>query len=496
MLEALESEIGPDACQRYFRGSACLRVRGTTVEVVLASEFLARNLERRFAGSLRRAAAAALDAPESSPTIEFRVDASRGAAAPASESKPGVEAKGPDADAKPSRGADPASTGARSRARQSWRTLDDYIVGRSNRFAFSAAEQVAAGDRNFSPLFIHGGCGMGKTHLLQGLAERYRRAHPGARVRVMTAEAFTNEFITSMREQSLDAFRQKYRSVDLLCIDDVHFIANKRKTQLELLHTFDAVVVGGLVALASDEHPNDIEQINTGLISRFAQGATVHLAPPDDELRRRILHTMTVQRGLRLDDEALAMLSEHAGREAMRQGRAVSVRDLIGSATQVEAVARLLPDLDGASANGVALVRAAMGLTSGPDARAGSRAGRTMRPVRLDLIIDRVCERLGVTHEEFASTRRSKPVVLARALTVHLAKRLTNHSYPEITRAMARPNHSSIITMHNRIRTQIDQGETTTFGSTTGPIAIRDLVEQLEHLIQRDAVHNGSKRTG
>jgi len=481
----LERIIGTEPCDRYFRAASTLCIRDGAVVVEVPSEFLAGNLDRRFGRALRDAASRVLG---DQAAVRF-----------------GVLATPPDsASSTPGSTPDPAPPHLRAslhgqssprpvrrpRTGAAWRRLDSFIVGRSNRFAFSAAEQIASGDRRFSPLFIHGRCGLGKTHLLQGIADQFLRTHPGARVKLVTAEAFTNAFIAAVQNRTLDEFRQRFRRVDLLCIDDVHFISNKHKTQSELLHTFDAVDIDGkLVALASDEHPQGIERLSAGLSSRFMQGAIVQLEPPDAELRCRILHEVSQTRGLALSEQAIAALSDHAARRAMLQGNAASVRELIGLVTQVEAFSRLMPDLIASDTSGLALVHAALGLNrSGEtDQPSGPR-----RPVRLETIIDVVCARLGVTREEFTSSRRARAMVLARAMVVLLARRMSNHSFPEIARAMGRPNHSSVITMHNRILAQIETGQRADLPGLDAPIHIADLADQIQQAVRTEPVRPAS----
>ncbi|MEX2217487.1 MAG: DnaA/Hda family protein, partial [Phycisphaerales bacterium] len=362
--------------------------------------------------------------------------------------------------------------------------LHDYMVGDANRLAFGAAERLAdpATPRTFSPLFIHGGCGLGKTHLLQGTAQRYREARPSAVVRYMTAEAFTNEYIGAIRSDRLDAFRKAYRSVELLCLDDVQFLSNKTATQAELLHTFDAIDLSGAkVALASDEHPRHVRKLSDALVSRFMSGMVVRLDPPEPALRERIVAHLAARRGMALEPAAVRLIASH---HASRDG---SVRDLEGVLVRLDALARLLPESGGANeggAIGLLLVRKCLGLQ---EAEAG---GRLRRPVRMEAIIEEVCRTLHIEIGDFVGRGRHKRVVLARAVTTCLARALTTHSYPEIARAMGRPNHSTVITACQRITRQIERGESLPPGdwSATGlapDMPIGALCEQVRRDILR-----------
>ncbi len=171
--------------------------------------------------------------------------------------------------------------------------LGDFVVGSSNRLAHAAATAVAGGGKpKFNPLFIHGPCGVGKTHLLQGICNAVARARGRGRVgwKYITAEQFTNEFVQAVRRKKVDGFRKAYRHLDVLAIDDVHFLAAKKATQDEFLHTFNSIESAGKqVVMASDAHPHLVGQFNPQLVSRFVAGMVVKIDPPDRDTRMAIL---------------------------------------------------------------------------------------------------------------------------------------------------------------------------------------------------------------
>jgi len=473
-------EVGPDRYARYFDRQARLSVHRDRVDVTVGSSFLAELLDRRFGDSIRKAARAEL--PEGSLDLCFKVDHAafvhapmanasldRGAAGAAEinarATREHAAAHRPQGQIETARQAvvGHAASHAPRRALSAGlggHTLDDFIVGDSNRMAYAAALQLAAGaDQANSTggavraVFIHGMCGMGKTHLLQGVARRFAQARPGAIVRCASAEAFTNEYITAIRTGKVDAFRASYRKVDLLALDDVHFLSNKEATQGELLHTIDAAGLSGArLILASDEHPREIRKLSAALVSRFMAGGVARLESPDAALCRRLIAGMAAKRGLVIEPAAVDAMAEHAISRAGPGG--VSVRDLAGLVTQVEAVHRLLPEFatstssggvglggHGAGVIGLALVRKAT----------GGGAPRVRRPVPLGVIAEEVCRHLQVQMTDLTGKGRHKRVVLARAMITFLARRLTTHSFPEIARAIGRPNHSTVITAHKRI---------------------------------------------
>lgn len=472
VVNRLTERIGEEPCRRYFSQMAELSIEPRELRVTVPSNFLAGQIERRYSGVLREVLRdVGRPAPQS-----FRLVVDRDAFEAARVVERATRRRAAPQKAPPP----PVRKPVRVQAVTGKYEFENFIVGDENKLAFSAATGIASGDSRLSPLFIHGECGLGKTHLLRAIASAFGRERPDAVVRYVTAEAFTNEFIASVRANKLDAFRQRYRDCDLLCIDDVHFLNNKDKTQGEFLHTFDAIDLDGKqVAMASDEHPRDMARVSAALTSRFMSGALFRLAPPGRELRLRIIAEIGRRRGLAIDDGAAEIISERAER-ATEPGRSgPSVREIEGMVTRVQAACRLVPGAESGVID-AAFASRAMGMAEGSSINSGVR-----RPIRMQQIIDRVCSSLGVAHDEFVGRGRHKRVVLARALTVHLSRELTNHSYPEIARAMGRPNHSTVITAHKRIKGQIDGGEAVRFDNDLVAIDVAELSARLHRELDR-----------
>jgi len=327
--------------------------------------------------------------------------------------------------------------------------LEDFVVGESNRLAYHAACAIAdprTDPRSGGLLVLHGGCGLGKTHLLRGVAAAYGRDRGRASARYVTAETFTNGFLTALRTRTTDRFREQYRRVELLCIDDVHFLATKEATRAELVHTLDQIVAGGSrLAIASDEHPRAIEGLGRQLISRLLSGLIIELGPPEPELCRTMVHRLAQRRGLVLGPQVAAAIADAAGGGA----HGPSFRDLAGALARVQAFHEMLAGGADATRTPVTALTVRRALGESASVRAAPAV------VRIDDVVRGVCEALGVGPAEFAGRGRHRRVVLARALVVHLGRELTTASYPEIARAMGRPNHSSVITAHQRLRRQI-----------------------------------------
>ncbi len=357
-------------------------------------------------------------------------------------------------------GSSAAARGARS---ITLRRLEDYVIGDSNRLAFAASEQLAQGAPEAPGIiFLHGECGVGKTHLLQGICRRRTELAPRQVVRYVTAEQFTNEYIAAVRDGSLEQFRKRLRRVDLLAIDDIHFFANKSATQAEFLHTIDAIDLSGArVALVSDEHPRHIRKFSQSLVSRFLSGMVVRVERPDRGTRAELVRRLARERGLDLTTAAEDLI---AGRCAG------SIREIEGSITRLGA----LVELDGLRGQiGPGTVERLLG-SEGP-VTVGSV------PIRLGSIVEAVCERLRVSREDLLGSGRHARTVVARGLVAHLARELTTHSFPEIARALGRDTHSAVHTAAKRLKALIESDGRLVVGGEP----VREVVDQLRHDIAR-----------
>ncbi len=494
LVTRLADAIGPGSYERYFARQAKIELREDALELTVQSEFVAGLLDRRFGQQIREALRHA-PSGDTLP-IRFRVDRdafSDGAPRQAEADQSPRTLPAPRAPELRTRRTGPAA--AARNTSQLRHSLDDFVVGACNRLAYAAAVRVAEekGSRSFSSLFIHGTCGLGKTHLLQGLARRFAQLNPGAVIRYTTAEAFTNEFITSMKSGTVDAFRKSLRRVDLLCLDDVHFLANKEATQAELLHSFDALDLDGArLVLASDEHPREIRKLSEQLTSRFLAGAVVKLEPPDPETRVKLVRHIGARKGLHLDEPAVRLIAERSGRSVGSLGGFCgSVREIEGLVTQVEAVHRLLPEYASTDGMiGLVLVRKALGLSdNSPAASENVGVPRVRRPIHAEQVLNEVCKALRVDVSELMGRGRHPRVVLARSITAHLSRRLTTMSYPEIARAMNRPNHSTVITACKRLAGAMERQErpspTLELGAELAGLTLSELCDNLSARVQR-----------
>ena len=338
--------------------------------------------------------------------------------------------------------------------------IESFIVGPSNQLAYNAALYVAEfPGAQYNPLFIHGGCGLGKTHLLQGLCKQFQKHHPTLRWAYLTAEEFTNGYLSAMRDHKLDAFRRKMRDLDLLAIDDVHFLAGKKATQEEYLHTFNSIeAMGKQVVMASDEHPKMIAEFHESLVNRFVSGMIVRVDAPNFMTRCDILRSLAARAGFVMPDEVICWIARRVTQ---------NVRELEGAITRIAAHMRLSD-----SPPDVAMAQEAL----------GDLDRQLIAPVKPEAILQAVCEYFGIENKDLMSSRRQRTVSLARSLAMYLVRKTAKLSYPEIGMRMGKRNHSTVISACQRVDRAIRNNETLVWTSSVGQRREEacDLVQRLE----------------
>jgi len=341
--------------------------------------------------------------------------------------------------------------------------IDCFIVGQSNQLAYNAALYVAEfPGAQYNPLFIHGNCGLGKTHLLQGLCKRFIEHHPTKRWMYLTGEDFTNEFLSCLRANKLDTFRRKVRDLDLLVIDDVHFLGGKKATQEEFLHTFNAIeAMGRQVVMASDNHPKMIEEFGESLVNRFVSGMVVRIDPPNFATRCDILRAMSSRGGLALSDEVIGWVARRVTQ---------NVRELEGAITRIAAHVQL----DGRPAD-VAVAQQAL----------GDLDRQLVAPVKPENILLSVCTYFGLEHKDLMSGRRQRTISLARSVAMYLVRKTAKLSFPEIGYRMGKRNHSTVISACRRIERAVQHNENLLWTSAVG-----ERQEEAPELLQRLEEHS------
>jgi len=309
------------------------------------------------------------------------------------------------------------------------RRLDGFVTGPCNRMAHAAAVEMAQSlGGAFNPLVLHAGIGLGKTHLLEGLGQAFRSRRPAARLVHVTAEAFTNGFLDAMRGGTLNAFRSRYRSAEVLIVDDVHFLAAKRATQDEFLHTFNALTAAGVpIVLAADQHPRQIARLTDELATRFLGGMVVKLEAPDPATRRAILKAKADARGVDVPDAVIAYIAEHLR---------ASVRELEGALHSLIAHAMLAGkrlDLN--------LAKAALRDT----------IRHTAQAVALRDVERAVCQLFQVEPDGLKGEGRARALTQPRMVAMYLARKHTGAAYSEIGRYFGGRNHSTVISADKKV---------------------------------------------
>ena len=303
-------------------------------------------------------------------------------------------------------------------------TFETFVIGPSNRFAHAAALAAAeTPGTQYNPLFIYGGVGLGKTHLLQAIGNYALRNHPGLKVRYVTLEAFTNDFINSLRDETIEGFKNRYRTIDVLLIDDIQFLQKKEQTQEEFFHTFNALYdAQKQIVITSDRHPKGLATLEDRLVSRFEWGLITDIQPPDLETRVAILRKKVRADGIILgDDEVLNLIASRVP---------TNIRELEGCLTRVVAFSSF-------SKRPITVELAREVLKDIPET--------PTTKVTIDLILSTVAEVTGISVTEIVGDKRSRPVVDSRHLVMYLARELTDASLPKIGERIGNRDHTTVL---------------------------------------------------
>ena len=319
-------------------------------------------------------------------------------------------------------------------------TFDSFVVGDNNLNAQAAALAVAEqpGEIMYNPLYIYGGPGLGKTHLMYSIANYIMEHNPELKVLYITSETFTNELVNAIRtsannSNSLEDFRKKYRSNDVLLIDDIQFFINKETTQVEFFHTFNEMRDSGRqVIISSDKHPKNLQILDERLRSRLEWGLTVDVQPPAYETRIAILRKKAEQNNLQIDNEILIYIADNVRS---------NIRELEGALTKVVALGRLqnrkiTPEL----------AQEALKDYISPDMK---------KTVTLPFIMEVVAEHYGITAQQILSPYKSRDVALPRQIAMYLCRQYTSLSFDEIGKAISR-DHSTVHYAYNKVQKDIE----------------------------------------
>ena len=322
-------------------------------------------------------------------------------------------------------------------------SFDNFVIGDENRWAFTASTAVAdLPGSAYNPLFIYGGPGLGKTHLLNAIGNTVLAENPQARIKYISAENFINEFVVHIRLQNMDELKQKFRSLDLLLIDDIQSLAKKSlaATQEEFFNTFNALHDNNKqIVLTSDRTPDDLNDLEQRLVTRFKWGLTVNITPPDFETRVAILNNKIQEYNYQFLPETIEYLAGQFDS---------NVRDLEGALKDISLVANF-KNLDLITVEVAAEAIRARKQDSNPK----------MTIIPIEKIQKEVSKFYGVTVKEIQSTKRNQDIVLARQVAMYLARELTDNSLPKIGKEFGGRDHSTVLHAYNKIKNMLEQDD-------------------------------------
>jgi chromosomal replication initiator protein len=413
VLDQVSEHINAPSLRVWFEGTKPVNLYDNGLEISVPNSFAKEYIESRFKPLLEEALDKVLDQEESSLVVS--VGASN-------KGSPQVSARAEDGTA-----GEAAESVRNARTAKSLRTrytFDTFVIGAGNRFAHAATLAVAETPGVvYNPLFIYGGVGLGKTHLLRSVSQYVEDHNPSMSIRYVTCEQFTNDFINSIRENKPLDFQRRYREKDLLLIDDIQFLEKKEGIQEEFFHTFNSLYEENKqLVIASDRHPKYIKTLEDRLVSRFEWGLVTDIQPPDLETRIAILRKKAIADSLEVDDAVLTFIASKVSTNIRElEGalvRILAYSSLYGRNLSVELAEEVLKDILTDSA---------------------------YREIPVELIQHEVCRYFGVSKPDLTGTSRTRPFAYPRQVAMYLCRELTDESLPKIGRAFGGRDHSTVM---------------------------------------------------
>lgn len=314
-------------------------------------------------------------------------------------------------------------------------TFESFVIGNSNRFAHAAALAVAeAPAKAYNPLFIYGGVGLGKTHLMHAIGHFVHRHYPGAKVVYLSTEKFTNDFINSIRDNRTGEFRNKYRNIDVLLIDDIQFLAGKESTQEEFFHTFNALHESNKqIIISSDRQPREIPTLEDRLRSRFEWGLITDIQPPDLETRAAILRKKAAIENISISDDDILLVANKI---------TTNIRELEGALTRIKAYS----SMTGQEIDETLIEKTLKDLL--PSAE--------NEPIRVEKIQRIVAEYFNLRIEDMKTKKRTNAVAHPRQIAMYLCRELTDLSLPKIGEEFGGRDHTTVMHAQDKVSTAIE----------------------------------------
>jgi len=414
-LKEIEKKISKPSFETWLKSTKAHSLKGDNLVITAPNEFARDWLESRYSNLIGETIT---DITGEELTIKFII--------PQNQSDEDLEIKTPPAKMK--KDDDPIEI-PQNMLNPKY-TFDTFVIGSGNRFAHAASLAVAeAPAKAYNPLFIYGGVGLGKTHLMHAIGHYVIEHNPGAKVVYLSSEKFTNEFINSIRDNKAVDFRNKYRSVDVLLIDDIQFLAGKEQTQEEFFHTFNTLhEESKQIVISSDRPPKEIPTLEDRLRSRFEWGLITDITPPDLETRIAILRKKAKAEGLDIPNEVMLYIANQIDS---------NIRELEGALIRVVAYSSLINKDINADLAAEAL----------KDIIPSSKP----RVVTILDIQRTVGEEYNVKLEDFKAKKRTKSVAFPRQIAMYLSRELTDFSLPKIGEEFGGRDHTTVIHAHEKI---------------------------------------------
>ena len=320
-------------------------------------------------------------------------------------------------------------------------TFDTFVIGSNNRFAHAASVAVAESpEKEYNPLFLYGGVGLGKTHLMHSVAHYILQKDPFKRVLYVTSEVFTNELIDSIRNgnnTSMTKFREKYRNIDVLLIDDVQFIIGKESTQEEFFHTFNSLhSANKQIVISSDRPPKDMETLEARLQSRFEWGLIADISSPDYETRMAILRKKEEIDGYNIDDEVIRYIATNIKS---------NIRELEGALNKLVALSNL--------------EKREINISMAEEVLKDIISPNNKKEVTPQVILETVAEHYGISAGDIIGSKRNAEIVLPRQIVMYLCREITDTSYKNIGILLGNRDHSTVISGDNKVREKLQSND-------------------------------------
>lgn len=419
-LDAIKKRLSPLAFNTWFKNTTPVAIHEGFFVISAPNRFTKEWIESRHLGLIN---AALQDATASQLTIKVVVH----------------KDDGPVAAARAAAEAPPEPVGPARRALDQFNpryTFDSFVVGESNRFAYAAAMAVSENPSSaYNPLFLYGGAGLGKTHLLHAIGHYVKEVHPERHTKYVTSEKFTNEFISAIRERQPLAFQRRYRETDVLLIDDIQFLIDKEQTQEEFFYTFNTLYEAHKqIVISSDRPPKDMPTLEDRLRSRFEWGLIVDISPPDLETRIAILQKKAAFANIAVPPDVINFIASKIQ---------VNVRELEGALTRLAAFASLTnSDIDLVLAKDI--LKEIL-----PESRP--------KEISMKLIQSEVARYFGVSVADLCGANRSRFISYPRQVAMYLSRELTSLSLPKIGGSFGGRDHTTVMHANSKIEERMRQ---------------------------------------